>query len=122
MSYKYQIRTTNYSIGDNYTYKDDGNNPSTIITKMVQIAGRLCEHYASDIVYDAVAFRDAVEENKPYDRYLFFRECGVSAFHQGNLSAIGGTSFIQAWHLTFDPDTKVQLFTRIHVIQDVIHF
>ena len=66
-----QIRISKYSCCDNYTVSDNGTNHSTIITKMVHLAGRLCEHYASDIVYDANAFIKAIEEKQNYDKYLY---------------------------------------------------
>ena len=57
----------NYSIDDNYTYSNTGTNTSHVITAMIHLAGRLCEHYASDIVYDANAF---CERAKKYDLLL----------------------------------------------------
>ena len=110
-----KIKITDHSCYDNYTVKDNGRNPSTIVTKMVQLAGRLCEHYASDIVYDAWAFREAVENNEDFDRYLFFREMGVTAFKPKDVGCIEGTSYIQAWHLTYNAETKEQEFTRVDV-------
>lgn len=49
-----EIKITNYSSFDNYTIKDNGKNHSTIVSKMVQLAGRICERFSSDIVYDAL--------------------------------------------------------------------
>ena len=45
-----EIKISNYSCYDNYTIKDNGTNHSSIVTKMVQLAGRICERFASDIV------------------------------------------------------------------------
>ena len=110
-----QIKIQNYSCYDNYTVSDNGTNHSRIITKMVQLAGRLCEHYASDIVYDANAFIKAIESNESFDRYLFFRECGVTAVKPDELQIIDGTEFIQVWHLTYNAETQDQIFTRVSV-------
>ena len=110
-----EIKISNYSCYDNYTIKDEGSNHSTIVTKMVQLAGRICERFASDIVYDADAFIEAIDNNEDFDRYLFFREMGVTAFKPENIRCIEGTDYIQVWHLTYNAETKEQKFTRVNV-------
>ena len=110
-----QVKITNYSSFDNYTIKDQGTNHSDIVTKMVHLAGRLCERYASDIVYDANAFIKAIEEKRDFERFLFFREMGVTAFTMEYVSAIEGTEYIQAWRLTYNAETEEQEFTRVNV-------
>ena len=110
-----EIKISNYSCYDNYTIKDEGSNHSTIVTKMVQLAGRICERFASDIVYDADAFIEAIDNNENFDRYLFFRENGVTAFKPKDVECIEGTDYIQAWHLTYDAETKEQEFTRVDI-------
>ena len=110
-----EIKISNYSCYDNYTIKDNGTNHSSIVTKMVQLAGRICERFASDIVYDADAFIEAIENNKNFDRYLFFRENGVTAFKPKDVECIDGSDYIQVWHLTFNAETQEQEFTRVNV-------
>ena len=110
-----QIKIQNYSCYDNYTVSDNGTNHSSIVTKMVQLAGRFCEHYASDIIYDANAFIKAIEEKQNFDRYLFFRESGVTALKPDQVENIDGTAFIQVWHLTYNAETQDQIFTRVNV-------
>ena len=110
-----QIKITNYSCYDNYTVKDKGENHSTIVSKMIQLAGRLCEHYASDIVYDAQDFIEAINNNKDFDKYLFFREMGVTTFKPEDVECIEGTTYIQSWHLTYDAETQEQEFTRTEI-------
>lgn len=110
-----EIKISNYSCYDNYTIKDKGENHSTIVTKMVQLAGRICERFASDIVYDANAFIEAIENQKDFDRYLFFREMGVTAFKPKDVECVEGTDYIQVWHLTFNAETQEQEFTRVNV-------
>lgn len=107
-----KIKITNYSYYDNYTIKVNGTNHSTIVTKMVQLAGRICEHYASDIVYDASAFIEAINNNEDFDRYLFFREMGVSTYHSEDINE---TDYIQAWHLTYNAEAQKQEFTRVDI-------
>lgn len=110
-----QVKIQNYSCYDNYTVKDTGTNHSDIITKMIHLAGRLCERWASDIVYDANAFIKAIEEKQNFDRYLFFRETGVVALKPEDVEAIDSTDYIQVWHLTYNAETEEQEFTRISV-------
>ena len=110
-----QIKISNYAGFGDYAIKDQGDNCSTITNKMVQLAGRLCEHYAGDIVYDANAFIKAIKERQNYDCYLFFREMGVTALTPEDVGAIEHTSFIQAWHLTYNAETEEQEFTRVNV-------
>ena len=110
-----EIKISNYSCYDNYTIKDNGINHSAIVTKMVQLAGRICERFASDIVYDANAFIEAVDNNENFDRYLFFREMGVTTFKPKDVECIDGTDYIQVWHLTFNAETQEQEFTRVNV-------
>ena len=110
-----EIKISNYSCYNNYTIKEEGSNHSTIVTKMLQLAGRICEKFASDIVYDADAFIEAIDNNENFDRYLFFREMGVTAFKPEDISCIEGTNYIQVWHLTYNAETKEQEFTRVNV-------
>ena len=110
-----EIKITNHSSYSKYTVKYEGRNHSDIVTKMVQLAGRICECYASDIVYHAEAFIEAIDNNEDFDRYLFFREMGVSTFKPEDVVGINGIDYIQAWHLTYDAKTKEQEFTRVDV-------
>ena len=110
-----QIKIQNYSCYDNYTVADKGDNWSRIVTKMVQLAGRYCENYASDIYYDIDTYVRHIADKVSYDRYLFFRECGVTTFEPDMAGHIDGTEYIQAWHLTYNAETEEQEFTRVNV-------
>jgi hypothetical protein len=111
---KKQIKMSEYGF-NNYIVKDKGENYSDIVTKMVQLAGRLCEKYASDIIYDANAFIKAIAEDKDFDRYLVYREMGVTALNSENLDMIDDSDYIQVWHLTYNATTKEQKFARMSV-------
>ena len=52
-----------YSTDKGYTTKSVNDNISSIMSRMVQIAGRLCEDYASDVYYTLCSYDDAVREN-----------------------------------------------------------
>ena len=97
-----KVKISNYSSFNNYTVKDQGTNHSDIVTKMVQLAGRLCERYASDIIYDANAFIKAIEKKQDFERFLFFREMGVTAFKMEDIKAShhDGTNYAELKELT----------------------
>ena len=52
-----------YGMNNRYTTKSVNDNISSIMSRMVQIAGRLCENYASDIYYALCNYDNAVREN-----------------------------------------------------------
>jgi len=58
-------------------------NESTILTKLIQDAGRFCEHYASDLFIDwndVLRFCDANTGNEAKKMFLFgFRQNGVDS-------------------------------------------
>lgn len=110
-----RIKIMDYSCYDNWTIKDKGDNHSRVVTKLVQLAGRYCERFASDIIYDANAFIRAIEEKEDFDRYLFFREMGVTALSPKDIEAITSTSYIQAWHLTYNAETEEQELKRVNI-------
>jgi hypothetical protein len=110
-----KVKITNYSSFDNYVVKDKGTNHSDIVTKMVHLAGRICEKYASDIIYDANAFIQAIENEENFERFLFFREMGVTAFKADDVRAIEGTDYLQVWHLTYNAEIQEQEFKRVNV-------
>ena len=110
-----QIKIQNYSCYDNYTVADKGDNWSKVVSKMVELAGKFCERFASDIYYDIDAFVRHIDDKISYNRYLFFRENGVTTFASEHIEAIEGTDYIQAWHLTYNAETEQQEFTRVNV-------
>lgn len=110
-----QIKISNYSCYDNYTTTSKGGNWSPVVSKMVELAGRYCERFASDIFYDAHSLIRAIDENRNHDMYLFFRDSGVTALAPEHIESIDGTDFIQAWHLTYNAETEEQEFTRVNV-------
>lgn len=117
-----KVKISNYSSFDNYTVKDQGTNHSDIVTKMVQLAGRLCERWASDIIYDANAFIKAIEDNENFERFLFFREMGVTSFKADDVKSIEGTDYLQVWRLSYNAETKEQEFTRVSVFFKEVWF
>ena len=76
---------------------------------------KLLRDIKSDIYYDIDAFVRHIDDKVSYDRYLFFRENGVTTFTPEHLNGIEGTDFIQAWHLTYKAETEEQELTRVSI-------
>ena len=52
-------------------------NMSSIYTKLIQEAGRFCDAYASDLLYDINTIESYIEHQKSTTRYIAFRRHGV---------------------------------------------
>lgn len=55
-------------------------NMSTIYTRLIQEAGRYCEAYASDIIYDIESVKKAIESWESREFVFAFREYGVNSW------------------------------------------
>ena len=67
-----EIRTTGYIYNGKTTI-----NMSSIYTKLIQEAGRFCDAYASDLLYDINTIEECIEMQKSTTRYIAFRKYGV---------------------------------------------
>lgn len=109
------IKITKHSCYDKGTVSNT-DNISTVIDKLIRITAKLTEYYASDIIYDIDSLKRAVENGKPHDMLLFFRECGVTTrdtteFDEGMLDVLLlNFTPIQIWRLTHDP---VEMETKL---------
>ena len=102
-----------YSSFDGYTTKSVNDNISSIMSRMVQIAGRLCEDYASDVYYTLCSYDDAVRENYEYDKLITFRESGVIECKIENGTVDSRPRGIQYWRLTWNPEECAGMFKRV---------
>lgn len=102
-----------YSSFDGYTTKSVNDNISSIMSRMVQIAGRLCEDYASDVYYTLCSYDDAVRENYEYDRLITFYESGVIERKIENGTVDSRPRGIQYWRLTWNPEECAGMFKRV---------
>ena len=102
-----------YSSFDGYTTKSVNDNISSIMSRMVQIAGRLCESYASDVYYTLCSYDDAVRENYEYDRLITFYESGVIERKIENGTVNSKSDGIQYWRLTWNPKEHVGTLIRV---------
>lgn len=102
-----------YSTDNRYTTKSVNDNVSNIMSRMIQIAGRLCEDYASDIYYPLSGYYYAVRENYSYDRLIVFYESGVRGCDIEDDIAARKPEGIQYWRLTWNPQERQGMFTRV---------
>lgn len=102
-----------YSTDKGYTTKSVNDNISSIMSRMVQIAGRLCENYASDVYYTLCSYDDAVRGNYEYDRLITFYESGVIERKIENNTVDRKSEGIQYWRLTWDPKKHVGTLVRV---------
>lgn len=52
-------------------------NMSSIYTKLIQDAGRYCENFASDLLYDIDRIKNIIKSGKSGTAYIGFRDNGV---------------------------------------------
>lgn len=113
-------------------WKNDGENPdrgrfdvnySSILTALIQTAGRVCRRYASDLFIDWLGIDKALE-HREYEggKYLFgFREDGVdhAAFVLSRLNAYGKEHFgaemkeLFLLEITVEGEDKARLRMRL---------
>lgn len=104
-----------YSNNKKYTTTSVNDNISSIMSRMIQIAGRLCENYASDVYYTLCSYDDAVRENDEYDKLIVFQENGVIERKIENDTVDRKSDGIQYWRLTWSPQKKEGVFTRVRL-------
>lgn len=104
-----------YSTGKGNTTKSVNDNVSNIMSRMVQIAGRLCEDYASDVYYALCNYDNAVRENDEYDKLIVFQENGVIERKIENNTVDRKPEGIQYWRLTWNPKEHVGTLIRVNL-------
>ena len=108
-----------YSSFDGYTTKSVNDNISDIMSRIIQIAGRLCEHYASDVYYTLRGYDDAVRENYEYDKLITFYESGVIERKIENDTVDRKSDGIQYWRLTWNPEKHMGRFIRVSLRREL---
>ena len=107
-----------YSTDKGNTTKSVNDNISSIMSRMVQIAGRLCEDYASDVYYALCNYDNAVRENYEYDKLITFRESGVIECKIENGTVDSRPRGIQYWRLTWNPEECAGMFKRVRLKEE----
>lgn len=104
-----------YSTDKGNTTKSINDNISSIMSRMVQIAGRLCEDYAGDVYYALCNYDNAVRENDEYDKLIVFQENGVIERKIENNTVDRKPEGIQYWRLTWNPKEHVGTLIRVNL-------
>lgn len=104
-----------YSTDKGNTTKSVNDDISDIMSRMIQIAGRLCENYASDVYYTLCSYDDAVRENYEYDRLITFYESGVIERKIENGTVDRKSDGIQYWRLTWNPKKYMGTLIRVNL-------
>ena len=107
-----------YSTDKGNTTKSVNDNISSIMSRMVQIAGRLCEDYASDVYYSLSGYDCAVRENYNYDKLIVFQESGVIEYTIENNTVNSRPRGIQYWRLTWNPEECAGTFKRVRLKEE----
>ena len=107
-----------YSTDKGNTTKSVNDNISSIMSRMVQIAGRLCEDYASDVYYSLSGYDCAVRENYNYDKLIVFQESGVIEYTIENDTVNSRPRGIQYWRLTWNPEECAGIFKRVRLKEE----
>ena len=107
-----------YGTNNGYTTKSVNDNISSIMSRMVQIAGRLCEDYASDVYYALCNYDNAVRENCEYDKLIVFQESGVIEYTIENDTVNSRPRGIQYWRLTWNPEECAGMFKRVRLKEE----
>lgn len=102
-----------YNRGKGNTTTSVNESISSIMSRMIQIAGRVCGGYASDVYYSLSGYDYAVRMDYDYDRLLVFYEFGVVEYTIENDIVKGKPHGIQYWRLTWNPYKKEGVFTRV---------
>ncbi len=95
-----------------------------ITDKLIRLAAKLTEDWASDIIYDIENINKAVELREKHDRLLFFREYGVTTRETETFDAHAYDTLlfnwnpIQIWRLTHNPSTMETKLIRVSIYKN----
>lgn len=73
------IHYSNDETNKDYFVKDE-NGAYNVLGKLIDLASRKTDRYKADIVWDIVRFAKCVQDSKPFDKILAFRENGISSW------------------------------------------
>lgn len=121
MEKTYVIRTHN-AFG-NETFREETDNHSSIIDKLLRITTKVTSSFASDILFPIAAFNEACENRTPYRVVIGFRESGADAKHMvmGKPNEVEYpwscvNSYSQFWLLDYTPGVGSTL-ERVDVVE-----
>lgn len=79
VNYELTISKYSYNNSSKYYVSDPGDRVASVFDKVIELAARKCDSYASDVFWDMYRLVEAVNNETTFDRLLWFRETGVNA-------------------------------------------
>lgn len=113
-----------YPYSDNQRYRIcvHGDNVSSVIDRMIRVAAKTTENYASDVIFWCNRLTKAIENQENIDCVLNFREDGVDLYEQAQMENPGTlrsvlSGGIQQWLLTvvWENNIPVTEFLRVRI-------
>ena len=90
-----------------------------VADRLICLAAKLTDRFASDIIYDIDVLRDCIKNNTPLDRLLFFRDQGVTARDASVVTddmydaLLANFTPIQIWRLVYTPDDEQVVLIQV---------
>lgn len=113
---------TAYANDRRYRVLTHGDNVSDIIDRMVRLAAKITESYASDIIYWCDKLKEVIETHDTLTCTLNFREGGIDLYKQAQMENPDTlrsilASGIQQWMLTvnWENDVPVTELMRVRI-------
>ena len=78
-NYKLTISKYGYNNPSKYYVSDPGDRIANVFDKIIELAARKCDSYASDVFWDMYRLVEATRDETTFDRLLWFRETGVNS-------------------------------------------
>lgn len=78
-NYELTISKYSYNNPSKYYVSDPGDRVASVFDKVIELAARKCDSYASDVFWDMYRLVEAARDETTFDRLLWFRETGVSS-------------------------------------------
>lgn len=78
-NYELTIGKYSYNNASKYCASDPGDRIASVFDKIIEVAARKCDSYASDVFWDMYRMVEAVRDDNTFDRLLWFKETGVTS-------------------------------------------
>ena len=78
-NYELTIGKYSYNNSSKYYVSDPGDRIASVFDKIIEVAARKCDSYASDAFWDMYRLVEAANDETTFDRLLWFRETGVTS-------------------------------------------
>lgn len=87
-NYELTIGKYSYNNASKYYVSDPGDRIAGVFDKVIEIAARKCDSYASDVFWDMYRMIEAIRDDNTFDRLLWFRETGVTSVDIKDLTTL----------------------------------